>query len=119
MLTAKRAANNYYFLWFPGLCLVLPRFKDYSYGLVIPHVYYFWLKIKEMRGVTPSLTIAVAFMLPVADQDLLSLPGIEPGVLLTEYHNLLVVFVSWILYLYYLHRFYVFEDSHFSHSPEN
>ncbi|HEX2910317.1 MAG TPA: glycosyltransferase family 87 protein [Chloroflexia bacterium] len=86
--------------------LVAPRFKDYSYILLIPAVYFLWLKLNELGKLKPLIFLVVAVMLPSANRNMLgnaTLPGFTLLTqILTQYHSLLLAALTWGFYLYYL-----------------
>jgi len=79
--------------------LILPRFKDYSYILLIPPAYFILKKLGEIKA-TLLLGLTVLY-LPNPMGGILPLPGFEVLTkLVTNYFPLLMAYGVWGLYLY-------------------
>jgi hypothetical protein len=81
--------------------LILPRFKDYSYILLIPPFYFIFKKIDYMK-VSLFVIIALLYTINPA-HGILPFPGFDMAfTLFSRYHPLLMAYGIWGLYLYYI-----------------
>jgi hypothetical protein len=81
--------------------LILPRFKDYSYILLIPPFYFILKKIGYMKL---SLFAIIALLYTINPMDgILPFPGFDlMFTLFSKYHPLFMAYGVWGLYLYYI-----------------
>jgi hypothetical protein len=86
------------FLFCVVYALIVPRFKDYSYILLIVPTYYL---IQNINLPNPSIFILALVILPCVND---SLPASQIFfILIRIYYPLVVAYAVWILYLYKIH----------------
>jgi hypothetical protein len=79
--------------------LIVPRFKDYSYILLLVPAYYIIRKIKKL-AVFPVLFA----ILILSSKRFVSLPGLEiVSKAFWAYYSLILTYFIWALYLYYIY----------------
>jgi hypothetical protein len=95
--------------------LILPRFKDYSYILLIPPFYFILKKIDYMKL---SLFIIIALLYTINPAyGILPFPGFDLAfTLFSKYHPLLLAYGVWGLYLYYI---FVLAEGSFSRASNS
>jgi hypothetical protein len=80
--------------------LILPRFKDYSYILLLPPAYFIIAKMDNLRA-SPFLYVIIMLATPWNRN--ITVPGIDPILeVLWDYYPLLLAYFIWALYLYYI-----------------
>jgi hypothetical protein len=91
------------FLWTIGYALILPRFKDYSFLLIVPASYYALARLTPKYGVAMVIAIeliGVQLCPMYREQHWLCAGYLR--LVLCEYRALLLVVITWVLYVYWL-----------------